>query len=388
MKLHLFLSQNIEAILDEWVAFAQTQEPAADGMTLTALRDHAKGILQDIVLDIKTRQNADEQQQKSKGMAPDADAESAASAHGALRQASNFTLLQLSAEFRALRATVLRLWLPKVEKMSQDTIYEMVRFNEAIDQALAESIITYSARADQTRELFLAILGHDLRAPLSTMLMAGDLLAKPALGEQQIGLMAGRIKRSARLMGSMVDDLLGYTRTQLGSGMPVALRPCDVGSVCRGAMDDARATHPATRFRLEATGEVLGEFDPVRLHQLFTNLLVNAAQYGAKGEAVLLQVCGEKSEINVRVTNHGAVIPESSWQSIFKPLIQLNEPGDGDGEGRPRTSLGLGLFVAREIAVAHGGSISVQSDKAAGTTFTVILPRTPPAAEQKQTPAA
>ena len=124
-------------------------------MTLLQLRDHAEAILRSIALDIDSRQSNSEQYEKSRGNSPgEGVASSAASIHGTQRHQNNFTLLQLSAEFRALRATVLRLWLPRVNALSADTIREMIRFNEGIDQALAESIVTYSARADHTRELF------------------------------------------------------------------------------------------------------------------------------------------------------------------------------------------------------------------------------------------
>lgn len=375
MRLDRFINERMEDILTEWEGFAQTLLPAASQMSDLALRDHARQILQAIALDIETHQNPQQQIAKSQGLAPDASAGgSAASIHGALRQASNFSLLQLSAEFRALRATVLRLWLPQVRRMTADVADEMVRFNEAIDQALAESVVTYSARADHMRELFLAILGHDLRAPLSSMSMAGELLIRTAADAGEIG---ARVKRGARLMGSMVDDLIGYTRTQLGGGMPTHPREADVGEVCRAAMEDAHATHPATRFELEADAALAGQYDPVRLHQLFTNLMVNAAQYGTRGAAVRIEARAHPDAVTVAVTNDGPVIPAASLESIFSPLIQL--PGDGDSEERPRTSLGLGLFVAREIAAAHGGSLTVTSSAGTGTTFTAHLPRTPKA---------
>ena len=225
MQLTSFITEHMDGILSEWEAFAQTMEPSASQMTGLALRDDARGMLQAIALDIKTRQNPQQQLQKSQGLAPDAaGAESAASIHGAARHDSNFSLVQLSAEFRALRATVLRLWLPKVNAMSASTIEDMVRFNEAIDQALAESVATFSARADHTRELFLAVLGHDLRAPLSTMSMAGQLLMSERTPAAQVGPIGVRIERSARMMTIMVDDLIGYTRTQLGAGMPTLPR--------------------------------------------------------------------------------------------------------------------------------------------------------------------
>ncbi|MFC0131868.1 two-component sensor histidine kinase [Massilia eurypsychrophila] len=378
MTLTAFITDHMDTILSEWEAFAGTLEPAASQMTALALRDHAKGILQAIALDIATRQNPAEQLEKSQGRAPDDDAtiESAASIHGALRHDSNFSLIQLSAEFRALRATVLRLWLPQVSAMSASTTNDMVRFNEAIDQALAESVVTYSARADHTRELFLAVLGHDLRAPLSTLSMAGQLLTSEQTPASQVGPIGLRVERASRLMTLMVDDLIGYTRTQLGAGMPTIPGAADVREIFHAAVEDASATHPGSQFDVELTGDLTGVFDAVRLHQLSTNLLVNAAQYGGKDTPVTVRARADVDTVTIEVNNRGETIPPASLQSIFRPLIQL--PAES-GDERPRTSLGLGLFIAREIAIAHGGSIVVSSSDASGTTFTVRLPRSQPA---------
>lgn len=373
MRLNTFINTHLADILTEWESFAQTQSPAADTMPPLALRDHAKEIFLAIALDIETQQNPAEQQQKSQGQALDEHSvRSAASVHGALRQASDFSLLQLSAEFRALRASVLRLWLPRVNQMSTSTVDEMVRFNEAIDQALAESIITYSARADETRELFLAILGHDLRAPISTMTLAGELLTHAELTIERATQVGTRVKRSAGIMKTMVNDLLGYTRTQLGNGLPVTLASTNLREVCEGAVEDARASHPNTEFIFEAAQEITGQFDGVRLHQLLTNVLVNAAQYGDAGRPVQLRTTENEGTLAIDVTNYGTVIPESEWQAIFKPLVQLAESEDSDA--RPRTSLGLGLFVAKEIAASHGGTITVTSDADAGTIFKIRMP--------------
>ena len=372
MKLATFITENMDCILSEWEAFATTLEPAASQMSPLALRDHAKGILTAIVLDIRTRQNAQEQLQKSQGLAPEPEgAASAASIHGGLRHDSNFSLVQLSAEFRALRATVLRLWLPQVSTMSSSTNDEMVRFNESIDQALAESVVTYSARADHTRELFLAVLGHDLRAPLSTLSMAGQLLMSEATPAAQVGPIGLRIERCARLMSIMVDDLIGYTRTQLGAGMPTMLLDTDLRPICEAAVEDALATHPGSDFDVALVGDLVGQYDGVRMHQLMTNLLINAAQYGGRSAPALLRARADADTVIIEVTNQGNTIPADSLQSIFRPLIQL--PAEGDA--RPGTSLGLGLFIAREIALAHGGTIVVSSSEMQGTTFTVRLPR-------------
>lgn len=380
MKLYRFINDHLEEILTEWVAFARTLEPAADSMSSQALRDHAKGILLAISSDIETRQNAQQQYEKSRGNAPEpAGPESAASTHGALRHASDFSLLQLAAEYRALRATVLRMWLPHVSAMSPDTIYEMVRFNEAIDQALAESVVTYSASADHVRELFLAILGHDLRAPLFTMSLVGEMLARPEVTPGQVEDGARRIRRSSRLMKSMVADLLGYTSTHLGGGMPMQAKAADLLPVCESALEDARATHPDMRFEFAAGPDLQAVFDPVRVNQLLLNLLVNAGQYGDKDRPVLLDARIAGEEVVVNVTNFGPPIPAALQEAIFKPLVQLPQEGETEEDARPRTSLGLGLFIAREIALAHGGQLTLESSEAAGTVFTARFPRGGPA---------
>lgn len=364
----------MEQIIAEWEAFARTLGPVVDEMTSAALRDHAKGILEEVVCDIAMTQNPAEQIEKSQDLKPGVSTEnSAGSIHGTMRQASNFSLLQLSAEYRALRATVLRLWLPEVKMMSSTTVNEMVRFNEAIDQALAESIVTFSARSDRTRELFLAILGHDLRAPLSTLSLAGEILRTEFRGEQKLNELGRRVNRSSRLMAIMVDDLIGYTRTQLGSGMPVAMKYIDVDDVCRAAIEDAEATHPTKNFVFVSCGALTGYFDSVRLHQLFTNLLINAAQYGEKHRPITLTTASNEECVMVQVQNFGLAIKKRDLANVFKPLVQLCASDVSDA--RPKASMGLGLFVAKEIATAHGGTLTVCSDKKNGTAFTVLLPR-------------
>jgi signal transduction histidine kinase len=377
MDLHLFIDEHMDEIMAEWVSFARTLDPAAEEMTLLQLRDHAEAILKSIAVDIDSHQSKREQYEKSRGNADDdGNQVSAASIHGTQRHKSNFTLLHLSAEFRALRATVLRLWLPRVNTLCEETIRQMIRFNEAIDQALAESIVTYSARSDQTRELFLAILGHDLRAPLATVMMSGQVLARPALAPDEILKVGARIRRSALVMSKLVNDLIGYTRTELGGGMPMNLAAADVGEVCRAAMEDAQSTFPDTRFELVAEGQLAGLFDSVRLHQLFTNLLVNAAKYGAAGEPVRVRACADGQTVRVDVNNRGPTIARSQWRSIFEPLVQLPGASSNDHPAGQGNSLGLGLYVAREIATLHGGSVEVDSSDEAGTTFSVCLPLT------------
>jgi signal transduction histidine kinase len=374
MHLSDFIRSNMTEILKEWTSFARKNAPADGEMSTLALTDHAEAILFAIAVDIETRQSKQQQYEKSQGEEDDTgESESAAAIHGRLRQASNFSLLQLSSEFRALRATVLRLWLPRVHQMSETTIYEMVRFNEAIDQALAESIVNYSARADRTRELFLAVLGHDLRAPLATLSLVGDLLARTTLPQEQVAALGKKTQRGAILMSAMVTDLLGYTRLQMGAGMPTVRATVDALEVCKAAVADAQAMYPDSTIVFRPSGNLTGSFDSVRLLQLVTNLLINAAQYSTKHREVTLEAVGLADAITLKVGNFGPVIPEESLKAIFQPLVQLT--ADVDEDARPTTSLGLGLFIAKETTSAHNGTITVTSSADEGTVFSVNFPR-------------
>jgi len=379
MKLLHFITAHLENILVEWDLFARTLFPASPTPPPYVLRDHAREILQEIVADLGRPQTAEQQKEKSEGQdLENIDKKSPAAIHGTLRQASGFTLTQLTAEYRALRATVLRLWLPHIELGTLESSTDMMRFNEAMDQALAESVVTYSENADRTRDTFLAILGHDLRSPLSTMSMAGQYLVRPSAGSEQTRQIGARVARSAANMTLMINDLLEYARTQLGGGIPLTLSQVNLRDICQAARDDTQAAYPDCPFALETSGDLAGSFDGPRLQQLFSNLLNNAAQYRDDAHPVTLTVRGDADGVTVQVCNLGPVIPAQSLQAIFDPLVQLSVNA-GEQQGAPSSSLGLGLFIAREITSAHGGTITAASNQESGTVFTVKLPRARPA---------
>lgn len=374
MKLSSFITTHMETILADWDKFARTLGPAATSMTDLALRDHAKQILQAVAIDIESKQNAGQQSDKSKGWQQD-ERDSAASLHGVIRQEDGFTMIQMVAEYRALRATVLRLWLPYVEQVTDATTSDMLRFNEAIDQAVAESTARYTEQAARTRNTFLAILGHDLRTPLAAMAMAGNYLTAPSVGTSKTAEVGERVKRSAAAMSSMVNDLLEYARTQLGSGIPITRDETDVQAVCKAAISEVEIAHPECQFELNVLGSLTGRFDFPRLRQALINLLANAVQYRSKEHPVRISASEEGDTIIIQVQNQGPVIPPGSLEAIFNPLVQLT--GEGQQEGRPSTSLGLGLFIAREISEAHEGTIWAESNENSGTVFTIRLPRAP-----------
>ena len=377
MKLSRFITDHLDAIISEWESFARTLEPAASSISPAELRDHAKTILQAIALDIDTSESDRQKREKSVGaVSKIAGSETAASAHGALRQLSGFTMPQLTAEYRAMRASVLRLWLPRLTRNTKATSNDMLRFNEAIDQALQESAVAFFDQTIRARDIFLAMLGHDLRSPLATMSMAGVFLTRPGEGTERTLQIGARVKRSAVTMTTMVNDLLEYSRTQLGGKMPITRTLDDMREICQAAMEDAGAAHPECPFELKASGELIGDFDRSRLQQVFSNLLNNAAQYRGKKHPVTIDIEGQANKIIVHVTNFGPEIPAHLLKTIFDPMIQL--PPAEQQEGPVPTSLGLGLFIANAITAAHGGHITAESSNTAGTVFTVCIPRNEP----------
>jgi signal transduction histidine kinase len=173
-------------------------------------------------------------------------------------------------------------------------------------------------------------------------------------------------------LNGMVNDLLALARTQLGEGIPIVREDCDLLQMCQWAIEDANAVHPRAQFNLHATGELMGRFDQSRLQQLLTNLATNAAQYGTPNTSINVRIVGHTDQVLLTVQNHGPTIPANVLPTLFTSLVQA---ADNDSGSRPRSSLGLGLYIAREIATAHGGDISASSDTLSGTTFTVQIPR-------------
>jgi signal transduction histidine kinase len=377
MTLSEFIIRNMELILGEWEKFARTI-PAAEGMDTKALRDHAEKMLKAFAHDLLQYQSAAQQAAKSKGRAPEplCKDETAATSHGTDRFVVGFDLKALVSEYRALRATVTRLWTPEV--CSEDRETQLSRFNEAIDQALHESVLRYSDEFNRARELFLGVVGHDLRTPLGAILNSAHyLLQANELSAEQIKATAA-IQRSGMRIEKMLSDLLDVTRTRLGGTLPIEPKPMDLSRTVKHVTEEAHAFHPTRRVVFTATGDCHGTWDEPRLHQLLSNLVENAIRHGATKKPVKVEAVGKADEVQIAVHNDGDPILQSEMRRIFEPMKQA-EDGPKRAEG-----LGLGLYIARAIATAHHGAIDVESTKKRGTTFTVRLPHHPRAVAERR----
>ena len=376
MRLADFILANREPILAEWAAFARTCSPASATMDVRAIRDHASEMLGVIAADLATPQSRREAVDKSQGHGPAVDpaAVTAATAHGAGRAESGFTVDQMVAEYRALRASVIRLWTKAQGTLAAEDVDDLTRFNEAIDQSLAESVARFNHAVEDAKETFLAILGHDLRTPLGAIYSSATFMLDTGELEEPHRTLTTRIAGSAERTLSMVGELLDFTRSRLGGGIPVVRAEMSIGRVVHEVVDEVAAANPDRTIRVESRGEPRGYWDAARLGQALSNLVGNAVQHGAAGTSVTVAVSGEDAHVAILVHNRGTVIPSEERDGIFNPMKVRTAPRPASGRG-PTGSLGLGLYIAERIVAAHEGWIEVESTEADGTTFTVILPR-------------
>lgn len=372
MGLSDFITLHSDRIMAEFEAFAMQQLPAAADMDVAALRDHARQVLEAIALDMRQPQTRNEQREKSFGHGNGADSAGvgAAETHGSLRAASGFDVNQTAAEYRALRASVIRLWMESSPTLGRDEVFELVRFNEAMDEALAASILYFANEAARMRNLFLGVLSHELRTPLATIMTSGQTLIMAARKNNPMPAAAERVLRGSRRIQSLLDDLLDYVRSGLGQGIRVSPKDVDMGQACSRIVGEIRANHPTRSIELDTRGDLACVCDEERIAQAISNLLGNALKYGG-GDTPIRAVCDGTAadEITVSVQNGGPPIPPATRDSLFEPLVR------GAGSDTTGYNLGLGLYIVREIAVAHGGTASVASDSMLGTVFTVKVPR-------------
>lgn len=374
MRLAAFITENTDEIVAEWEGFALSLVPADQHMGSLSLRDHIEQLLVFIVQDLNSAQTDAEQVRKSHGDKASAPYPSAAETHASLRYDGGFDMDQMVSEYRALRASIVKLWDATLVEVTRQDLKDLTRFHEAVDQSVAESIRDYTKKLDLSRNLFLGILSHDLRNPLGAISMSAQLATRIGdLSDRQTMLQA-QISDSAARASEIVDNLLDLTRARLGSGLPIVRDKMDLGFVSRKLVDEMRVLHPSREFQIKVTGDVGGIWDKARIGQVLSNLLGNAVQYGFRGVPIKVTVEGMPRDVVLCVHNEGIPISADAIRTIFSAMTraQSNE----DTKSKPiATNLGLGLYISRQIVTAHGGSIDVKSSEVDGTAFTVRFPR-------------
>ncbi|RKG99799.1 sensor histidine kinase [Corallococcus carmarthensis] len=221
----------------------------------------------------------------------------------------------------------------------------------------------------------IGIVSHDLRTPLNAIHLTVSAMARreelDARTAQSVLRIQSAVHRAVRLVG----DLLDFTQARLGGGIPIAPRAADLHQVARQVLDQVDAAHPGRTLRVQERGDATGEWDSERIAQVVQNLVTNALKYSPESSPVQVKTRGEEGWVCLSVHNQGPPIPPEKLPSIFEPLQRATSEVDSTGR-----SVGLGLYIVKQLVEAHGGTVAFTSTLKEGTTFTVRLPRSRPAA--------
>ena len=231
-----------------------------------------------------------------------------------------------------------------------------------------QGLLAQTQRYARLMEVFVSVLTHDLRNPLAAILTSSQMLQT----DQDVPRAAARIRQSAERMARLIDQLLDFSRIKMGAGLPLDLCEMDLAATGRMVVVELQGGYPDRHVRLEERGRLWGTWDRDRLAQLLSNLAGNACQHGDDPIVIGLDG-GHPDMVRITVDNRGT-IPEELVPDLFEP---------GSRSGRTG-GLGLGLFIAQQIALAHGGTIQLASARDL-TRFVVEIPRLPSGDEHSGT---
>lgn len=372
MELAAFIRSNGDAIVAEWQEFAGTYLPSAAHMDRIMLRDHIVGLLQFVAGDLETPETERERSEKAKGQGPKTGGadDSAAETHADLRFIAGFDTIEMISEFRALRASVIKLWRSEWTK-TEDILPDLLRFNEAIDQIMTESLSRFTKKLDDAGSLLAETLVHDFRGPLAEIRnSAKELLMKGTLDLEDVKRVS-QIESSTAHITPLVSDLIDAVGIRLGKGVPIVPGEMDIATAVHETAEKEQIAHPDRKILIETSGDLKGEWDRARVEQVLSNLIGHAVLQGLKTSAIVIVASGEDQEVILSVQTGGA-IPPYSVGTVFDPLPRGE---DGRQIQSESTRLDLGLFITKAIVTSHGGNITVTSSEEKGTTIMAHFPR-------------
>jgi signal transduction histidine kinase/ActR/RegA family two-component response regulator len=380
LRLADFILDQFENILKEWDHFARTVEPAASSMTEKELRNHAAEMLKCVANDLRTTQSRQEAIEKSYGNGPATVQTEAGEQHGLARLDSHFTIEQLASEYRALRSSVLRLWSEANTTPSATDIGDLIRFNEAIDQLLAASILSFARvtrealEAEKKRkDQFLAMLAHELRNPLSPISAAATLLKMAKSNDTVVINASNIIARQVAHMATLVEDLLDVSRVKRGA-IDLKLEPLDLRQVILDAVEQVTPLMESRQHALiipELPQPVPTLGDRKRLVQVITNLLTNAAKYTPERGHIELKLDLYEGQVAITIEDNGVGMAPDFVPHVFDIFAQAERTSD-----RTTGGPGLGLALVKCLTELHGGKATCSSaGQGRGSKFTVWLPK-------------
>ena len=255
---------------------------------------------------------------------------------------------------------------PHMLRGKADIFFQLHRQKQQLARELHERTETL-----RLNEMFIAVLGHDLRNPLHAMMLSAHGINRVAK-EDAVKQAATRIVSSGNRMSRMIEDLLDLARGRLAGGMQIAREPGDFAAIVARVVRESQAAKPGRALEMRQQGDDFnGQWDSGRLAQVASNLVSNALQYGDPSEPVLVELDGTRAESVAMVVSNAGNIPPDLLPQIFDPFRGRSGPG------RRSEGLGLGLYIVKELVEAHEGRVDVSSNPGERTRFTVRLPRQP-----------
>jgi signal transduction histidine kinase len=353
-QLASFVRDNKQRLIDRWIEHVR-RDGQADDQSRPQLRDHMPHMIEALAVALETGE-----------VKPD-HIEEITKTHAGTRVEQQYDLQELIDDYRILRAVVLREIevAPQISDASRPAVRAAAVMDEALDMAIGQAVELHVAHRERMRDVFIGILGHDLRSPVSVIRLTTQALLRKVEGTAEPDRkQLNRILENGFRIEKMIADLLDFARGQLGGGIPVDRRAIDLREVVREAVEDLVIVHEGRDIRAElVASDVQGVWDPDRVRQVVSNLVANAVAHGE--DPIEVGLITEPDRVGIRVVNRG-VIRENMRGRLFDPFTSGGEGGRG---------LGLGLYIVCNVARAHGGCVEVSSTDAEGTTFTVWLPR-------------
>jgi signal transduction histidine kinase len=355
-----FLRSHREQIMAEWER--RTREfPSARGLSREGQRDHMPQLL-DAMADAIER-----------GDTSTVSLEHLPLIHADHRLSQDFGLREVVAEYRLLRRVVLDVYATEAGDMSPGArarLPPLITFNENIDHAITDALDHYTMQRNRMREYFVGMLSHDLRDPLNSIALNAEVLVRrEGIDETQRHALE-RILASTGRMGRLIADMLDVTRSRLGGGLSVSPVTTDLGRTVAETIDELAGGNPDRRIEWrppEDGADLVGQWDPVRLAQAVSNLVANAIRHGTG--PIRVTAHGEGGRVVLEVAN-GGEIPVELRSHVFEPFRTRDATA----------GTGLGLYIASEIAHAHGGELVLVPDTPGETRFRLVLPRRAPSA--------
>lgn len=353
------LRDRADEILHRWVNQARVL-PAVKDQPLDVLRNAIPELLEHVAVALEEGQPPGELTEISRE-------------HAQVRMEVGIDARQLIAEYQLLRRAVLEVIgdaLEDAESLpARHQLVGIALLNELLDAAVIDSVDAYMEERDRAREVFIAVLGHDLRNPLHLIRLATATLLRRGdqLDHDQLRRVSGAAKALDRIDG-LVSDLLDFARGRLGGGIPINPSSNDLHEIVSDVAEELSMTHPNRDVQIAQHEEdcCIGEWDRPRISQAVSNLMMNALTHGE--DPITVSVREQNDELVIEVTSRGA-IPERLRKSLFDPFVSSVK-----GEG----GLGLGLYVVDQIARAHGGRAEIEGGREDRTTARMILPRYSP----------